>query len=57
MKFGLDSFVYGNFFSIILSIFLLLGVYILGKFLIFFFNIKKIIYNVDKNISFQENII
>ena len=57
MKFGLDSFVYGNFFSIILSIFLLLGIYILGKFLIFFFNIKKIIYNVDKNISFQENII
>lgn len=57
MKFGLDSFVYENFFSVILSVFLLLGCYALGKFLIFIFNFKKIIFSADKNFFFQENII
>lgn len=57
MKFGLDSFVFENFFSVIISIFLLLGCYALGKFLIFIFNLKKIIFKADKSFFFQDNII
>jgi len=57
MKFGLESFVFGNFFSVIISILLLLGCYALGKVLIYIFNINRIISSISSNSIFQENII
>ena len=57
MKFGLESFVFGNFFSVIISILLLLGCYAIGNILVSILNIKRIISTVCSNSIFQENII